>query len=185
MSMQYGQRTVNSSIDSRFPIGRFDLNAVLSSETRHKALNDIEILPRQLRTAVAGMTEPQLDTSYRQDGWTIRQLVHHVADSHMNAYIRTKLAITEKTPTIKPFDQDLWSELRDSHLPIQCSLSILEGVHIRWTEINAALDEHSLARRFVHPELGSLTVDAHIHLYAWHGRHHLAHITNLMSVKGW
>ena len=183
--MDPNRNMLNSAVDSRFPLGRFDLNAEFTANTRRQAVDDIEILPRQLKQAVGSLADPQLDTPYRQEGWTTRQLVHHIADSHMNAYARLKLAITEDTPTIKPFDQDLWARLPDSRLPVECSVTILEGVHSRWTEINRSLTEHTLARRFAHPELGLLTVDVHIHLYAWHGRHHLAHITNLRNAKGW
>jgi len=173
------------TVDLSFPVGRFDKTAPRTAETRRAAIEDIAALPTRIRTAVAGLTEAQLDTPYRPGGWTVRQLVHHVADSHMNGYIRAKLALTENSPTIKPYEQDAWASLPDSKLPIALSLSILDAVHERWTVIWRSLADADFARTFVHPELGPLTLDTHVHLYAWHSRHHVAHITGLREREGW
>ena len=137
-----------------------------------------------MRAAVTGLSEPQLDLAYRPGGWTVRQLVHHVADSHMNGYIRLKLAVTEDEPTIKPYDQDQWVRLPDSRLPLDVSLGILDGVHTRWSVLWRALDAGQFARMFRHPELGIVSLDHHLQLYAWHSRHHVAHITALRQRQG-
>jgi hypothetical protein len=173
------------TLDLSYPVGRFDHHAQRTAETRRAAIEDIAALPARMREAIRNLTEGQLDTPYRPGGWTVRQLVHHVADSHMNGYIRTKLAITEENPTIKPYDQDAWSRLADSRLPIDVSLAILDAVHARWTAINRGLQEGDVARTLVHPDLGQLTVDRHIHLYGWHSRHHVAHITSLRQRENW
>src|SRR5918994_2381576 len=141
------------TVDLSYPVGRFDHTASRTTDTRRAAVDDIAALPATMREAVRGLTDAQLDTPYRPGGWTVRQLVHHVADSHMNGYIRTKLALTEETPTIKPYDQDAWSTLADSRLPIASSLAILDAVHERWTAINRSLQERDFARTFTHPEL--------------------------------
>ena len=171
--------------DLSFPIGRFDREARITPDDRHAAMAAIRELPLRMRDAVAGLDDRQLDSPYRPGGWTVRQLVHHVADSHMNGYIRLKLGLTEAHPTIKPYEQDRWAELRDSALPIAGSLGILDGVHQRWSVLWAALDEAAFARTFHHPELGSLTLDRHLQLYAWHSRHHVAHITALRTRERW
>jgi hypothetical protein len=173
------------TVDLSYPVGRFDRHAPCTAESRRAAVDDIAALPARMREAVSGLTDAQLDTPYRPGGWTVRQLVHHVADSHMNGYIRTKLALTEDNPTIKPYDQDAWSTLPDSRLPISGSLSILDAVHERWTAVNRSLTESDVARTFVHPALGQLALDRHIHLYGWHSRHHVAHITSLRQREGW
>jgi hypothetical protein len=171
--------------DPRYPVGRFDHHAARTPETRQAAMEDIAALPARMREAVRGLTQAQLDTPYRPGGWTVRQLVHHVADSHMNGYIRTKLALTEENPTIKPYDQDAWSKLPDSRLPVDLSLTILEAVHERWTAVNRSIAERDFARTFTHPELGELTLDRHVHLYGWHSRHHVGHIAGLRRREGW
>ncbi|MGE0257020.1 MAG: YfiT family bacillithiol transferase [Alphaproteobacteria bacterium] len=171
--------------DPSFPIGRFDRQATITAALRQSAIADIAALPGRLRVAVAGLTDAQLDTPYRDGGWTVRQLVHHVADSHMNGYIRLKLALTEENPTIKPYEQDPWAHLPDSRLPIAVSLPIIDGVHARWTVLWQSLDEATLQRTFTHPEMGRLTLDRHLQLYAWHSRHHTAHATALRATKGW
>ncbi|MEQ1761111.1 MAG: YfiT family bacillithiol transferase [Vicinamibacterales bacterium] len=168
-----------------YPIGRFDRTAPFTSAMRAPAIEVFADLPFSLRRATSGLTDPQFDTPYRPGGWTVRQLVHHVADSHMNGYIRLKLALTEDAPTIKPYDQDQWATLADSALPPQVSLSLLESLHARWVAVWQALDPEQYARTFQHPELGPMTVDTHLHLYAWHCRHHLAHITGLRQRNGW
>ena len=139
-----------------------------------------------MRNAVAGLNDGQLDTPYREGGWTLRQVVHHVADSHMNSYIRFRLALTEDEPTIKPYDEAVWANLIDAKTaPVAPSLSLLEGLHHRWAVLLRSLSETDVQRKFVHPELGTLTVDQYISLYAWHGKHHAAHITSLRERKAW
>jgi hypothetical protein len=173
------------ALDLSYPVGRFDHKAPRTTETRGAAVDDIAALPAKMREAVRGLSDAQLDTPYRPGGWTVRQLVHHVADSHMNGYIRTKLAVTEDNPTIKPYDQDAWSTLPDSRLPIAGSLAILDAVHERWTAVNRALHESDFGRTFTHPELGQMTLDRQIHLYGWHSRHHVAHVTELRRRQLW
>jgi hypothetical protein len=173
------------TVDLSFPVGRFDRTATWTADSRRSAIEDIAALPAKMRAAVSGLSEEQLDTPYRPGGWTVRQLVHHVADSHMNGYIRLKLALTEDNPTITPYDQDGWAALPDSRLPIALSLSILEAVHERWTVLLRATGDAQLERTFTHPELGPMTLETHLHLYAWHSRHHVAHITGLRQREGW
>lgn len=171
--------------DLRFPIGQLDRQAAITPELRARAVESIRGLPPRLRAAVAGLSEVQLDTPYRPGGWTVRQLVHHVADSHMNGYIRLKLALTEDNPTIKPYAQDQWAVLSDSRLPVDISLNLVDGIHARWSTLYAAATEADLKRTFRHPELGLLTLDVHLQMYGWHSRHHVAHITALRHREGW
>jgi DinB superfamily len=173
------------TVDLSFPVGRFDKTATWTAESRRAAIEDIAALPAHMRQAVAGLSDAQLDTAYRPGGWTVRQVVHHVADSHMNGYIRLKLALTEDNPTIKPYQQDGWAALPDSRLPIAISLSILDAVHERWSVLWHATTDAQFQRTFTHPEMGPLTVDTHVHLYAWHSRHHVAHITSLRQRERW
>jgi len=172
--------------DLRYPIGRFRAVMPVTSELRSAAIDAVAGLPDLMRAAVADLDDEQLDTPYRPDGWTVRQVVHHVADSHMNALIRVKLTLTEDTPTIKPYDEAAWAELADMKLPIAVSLGILEGIHARWTAVYRAMSAEEFERLFVHPEVGAqLTLDWHLQNYAWHSHHHLAHITELRRAKGW
>jgi hypothetical protein len=172
--------------DLRYPIGRFRAVMPVTSELRSASIDAIAGLPDRLRAAVANLDDTQLDTPYRPEGWTIRQVVHHVADSHMNALIRIKLALTEDTPTIKPYDEKAWAFLADMHLPIAVSLGIIDGVHARWTAVCRAMTAEEFERAFVHPEVGAqLTLDWQLQNYAWHSHHHLAHITELRRAKGW
>ncbi|MBI4886159.1 MAG: putative metal-dependent hydrolase [Acidobacteria bacterium] len=171
--------------DLRYPVGRFDYAAPVTEAMRAPAIAAVAELPGRMRLAAAGLSDARLDTPYRPGGWTVRQLVHHVADSHLNAYIRTKLGLTEDAPTIKPYEQDLWAFLPDSRLPIDVSLAILDGLHARWTDLWRALTPGQFARVFHHPEIGPATLDAHLQMYAWHGRHHVAHITELRRREGW
>lgn len=173
------------TVDLSYPVGRFDRKAAWDASTRRAAIDAIAMLPENMRRAVEGLGDAQLDTAYRPGGWTVRQLVHHVADSHMNGYIRTKLALTEENPTVKPYDQDAWAALSDSKLPIAPSLAILDAVHQRWFVICKSMKESDFARTFMHPDLGPLTLETHVHLYGWHSRHHVAHITNLRQREGW
>jgi len=172
--------------DLSYPLGRFVSVTPGTAAVRGSAIDDIAALPRLMRDAVAGLPDSQLDTPYRPGGWTVRQLVHHVADSHMNGFVRLKLALTEDNPTIKPYDQALWAGLADATLPIEISLAILDNVHARWDVVNRGLTAEQFRRTFFHPELQEqLTLDAHVQLYGWHSKHHVAHITSLREREGW
>jgi hypothetical protein len=173
-------------VDLRYPIGEYVAKNALTPEERAAAIAQIEEAPRCMRDAVGGLSGGQLDTPYRPGGWTVRQVAHHVPDSHMNAYVRMKLGLTEKEPTIKPYDEGLWAELADSReAPVEVSLSLLEFLHLRWDMLLRALPSSDFARRVRHPERGLMTLDHIIHYYAWHGRHHVAHITSLRQREGW
>jgi DinB family protein len=171
--------------DLRYPIGEFELPASITPATRSEAIEAIAALPDAMRSAVNGLSDSQLDTPYRPGGWTVRQVVHHVPDSHVNAYIRLKLAITENNPTIKPYDQEAFAQLADQRLPVAVSLSMLEALHARWTTVLWSLTPEQFTRPLVHPEIGQITVDYLVHHYSWHSRHHLAHITRLREREGW
>jgi len=172
--------------DPRYPVGRFRPHAAPDRSHRAAAIADIAALPRKIRDAVAGLDDRQLDTPYRADGWTVRQVVHHVADSHMNALIRLKLALTEDGPTIKPYDENSWATLADVRLPIDVSLGLIEGVHRRWDALNAALKDDDYGRLWTHPEHGkTFTIDWLLQNYGWHSRHHVAHITALRARQNW
>jgi uncharacterized damage-inducible protein DinB len=172
--------------DLRYPIGRFRRPDALGDAERRRAIDAIAAAPAQLRAAVAGLSDAQLDTPYRPGGWTVRQLVHHVPDSHLNAYVRFKLALTEDEPTIKPYDEARWAELDDSRqTPIETSLVVLERLHERWVILLRALPPESFERRLHHPETGTQRLDQLLALYAWHGRHHVAHVTALRERMGW
>jgi hypothetical protein len=175
-----------SAEELRYPIGRFRAVLPITSELRSAAIDAIAGLPDRMRSAVADLNDTQLDTPYRSEGWTLRQVVHHVADSHMNGLIRVKLALTEETPTIKPYDENAWALLADMRLPVAVSLGLIEGIHSRWTAVYRAMAPEDFGRSFVHPELGAqLTLDWHLQNYAWHSHHHLAHVTDLRRAKGW
>lgn len=171
--------------DLRFPIGNFSPAHPLAHSPRSTQIDVLRRLPECLRAAVAGLADSQLDTFYREGGWTVRQLVHHIADSHANAYIRFKLALTEDAPTIKPYDEAAWACLPDSRLPITVSLPIIEGLHIRWVALIESLAEPDFARVFLHPERGSQDLATTVALCAWHSQHHTAHITSLRERMGW
>jgi len=173
-------------MDLRYPIGEFKYSRPLTSEERSACISNIEQTPARVRNAVAGLTNEQLDTAYRPGGWTIRQVVHHIPESHLNAYIRMKLATTEELPTIKPYFEDRWAQLEDARkAPIAMSLDLLDALHQRWIWFLQTLTEPDYERAFNHPELGLVTLDKNIALYDWHGRHHLAHITSLRERMGW
>ena len=173
-------------VDLRYPIGRFQKETNISESRRNEFIEGISVLPIDLRRAVAGMSQEGLDTPYRPEGWTVRQVVHHLADSHMNAFIRFRLALTEHEPTIKPYDEKLWAELPDSRTaPVELSLKLLECLHARWTLMLQALPGEKFSRTFKHPELGLLTLDIQSCLYHWHGKHHLSHITSLKKRMQW
>ncbi len=173
--------------DLRFPIGRFVSPDKITSENVHSYLNDITTLPQRLREEVHHLIDEQLDTPYREGGWTVRQVVHHLADSHMNSLIRFKLALTEEHPTIKPYFEERWAELEDSKtMPIEPALKMLEGIHARWVFLIQKAEPALLQRTFVHPQHGKVfRLDENLALYAWHGNHHLAHIKALKKRKGW
>jgi hypothetical protein len=166
--------------DPRYPIGTFTFPPPSSAAQRQIWIAEIAEAPARLRAAAEGLTGAQLDTPYREGGWTVRQVIHHIPESHMNAYIRFKLALTEDQPTIKPYDEAAWAELGDvQSTPVETSLALLEALHDRWVRVLRMLDEAAFARTFRHPELGLVRLDQNLALYAWHGKHHVAHITSL------
>lgn len=172
--------------DLRYPIGEMTPTAMVTPELRARSIDAIAVLPVEMRAAVHGLSDAQLDSPYRPGGWTVRQVVHHVADSHLNAYIRMKLALTEDVPTIKPYDEKSWASLRDSTLPIEISLQLLDSLHSRWTALYRSLAPADFSRGFLHPELEGLqTLDRQLQTYAWHSRHHVAHVTRLREREGW
>jgi hypothetical protein len=195
--------------DLRYPIGEFTPPPEMTTEHRARFVDQIAELPSLLRRAVAGLTPAQLDTPYRPGGWTVRQVVHHIPDSHLNGYARMKLALTEDLPTIKPYDQEGWLAISDFRVPIEASLSLLEGLHALWAGLLRSLSEEQWRRGFIHPELvgrtardgeheverwrrlfaaderGVVTIQGLLPTYAWHGRHHVAHITALRERMGW
>ena len=171
--------------DLRYPVGPF--RAVPeTADVISAAIRDIESMPAALRAAVSGLTDRQLDTPYRPGGWTVRQVVHHVADSHMNGLTRTKLALTEHDPTIKPYDEGAWALLADCRLPIDVSIPIIDGIHTRWVQVLRSITPEQFQRTFVHPEHGQrMTIAYQVQNYGWHSRHHVAHITALRQREGW
>lgn len=172
--------------DPRYPIGKFHYEGPPSEQQRRQFLEEIASTPANLRSAVKGLSPAQLDTPYRDGGWTVRQVVHHVPDSHLNSYVRFKLALTEDDPTIKPYAEDRWAELADSKsTPIEVSLTLLDSLHDRWVRLLRSLNADDWKRTFRHPELGAMTLEKNLALYAWHGRHHVAHITELRKRMGW
>lgn len=177
---------MQTETDLRYPIGKFHRHGELTEELRHRYIDDIERLPGRLREGVKGLTEAQLDTPYRPGGWTVRQLVHHLADSHMNAYVRLKLALTEDAPLIKPYLEAKWAELHDSKLPVDVSLNLLDSLHRRWLDVLRSMKPAEFLRTMRHPEWADpMSLDDALTLYAWHGKHHLAHITELRRREGW
>jgi hypothetical protein len=170
--------------NDRYPIGRFErLDGPLYAAARARLIDTIEGTPARIRSLVERLDDKQLESSYRDGGWTIRQLVHHLPDSHVNAYVRMKLAVTEDTPTIKPYDEVRWAELPDARsAPISMSLDFLEALHWRWVTFLRALSDEQFQRKFFHPELeSSVAVFESLAMYAWHGRHHTAHIENAIK----
>jgi len=173
------------SKDLRYPIGEFDASIEITNELRKDWIQTINDLPTKIAEAVEGLNDEQLDSPYRLEGWTVRQTVHHVADSHINSLCRFKLAMTEENPTIRPYFEDRWAELADSLLPIDVSLKIIEGIHVRWTALLESLTEADFKRPLIHPDSGEWTIEKFLALYAWHSRHHTAHITRLRTRNGW
>ena len=171
--------------DLAYPIGKFVRPTAITAEDRARSIRQLAELPLELAGAVDGRSAAQLDTPYRPGGWTVRQVVHHLADSHLNAFVRIKLALTEDAPVIKPYDEKQWAELPDARLPLAPSMAILHGVHERLATLLQALPEAAFARPLVHPVNGPHTVDTLVALYAWHGRHHVAHVTGVAQREGW
>jgi hypothetical protein len=172
----------------RYPIGKFSFPSAtaITPAQRDQWIAEIAEAPARLRASVAGLDAAQLDSPYRPGGWTVRQVVHHVPESHMNAYIRYKLALTEDEPAIKPYDEDAWSKLPEVAVtPIEASLALLDALHLRWVTLLRLLDDAQFARTFRHPALGVIRLDGNLALYAWHGKHHTAHITSLRERMGW
>ena len=171
--------------DLRYPIGRFTFNGKLSDVQIHNAIEDINTAPAALHNAVQFLTNTQLDTPYRPQGWTLRQVVHHLADSHINAYVRLKLTLTEKEPTIRSYDEVQWANLPDATGPIDMSVNLIKTLHLRWVFLLKKLGPKDWKRKLIHPQLGSMDVDELVAHYSWHGRHHIAHITSLHKRMGW
>jgi uncharacterized damage-inducible protein DinB len=173
-------------MDPRYPIGDFEMPATVTATRRQQAIEEIAAAPAKMRAAVKGLKDAQLDTPYREGGWNVRQVVHHVPDSHLNAYVRLKLALTEDKPTIKPYNEAAWAELADSKsTPIEVSQALLDAVQTRFVLLWRSLKPEHFARVLIHPEHGERTVDWLLFLYEWHGKHHTAHITELRKKKGW
>jgi DinB family protein len=172
--------------DLRYPIGRYTPDPNPTPETRNRHIEQIAGLPVRMRQAVTGLKTDQIDTPYRDGGWTVRQVVHHVSDSHMNAYIRFKWAMTEDAPTIKAYEESEWAKLKDSQLtPAEVSLTMIESLHARWTVLLRSMTAEDFQRKFTHPDSGPHDVDWLLSLYSWHGNHHLAHITSLRERMKW
>ncbi|MDQ3674753.1 MAG: putative metal-dependent hydrolase [Gemmatimonadota bacterium] len=172
--------------DLRFPIGKYKFHAPVIESDYPRLIGEIAETPGALRSAVAGLSRDQLETRYRPGGWTVKQVVHHLPDSHMNAYTRFKLALTEDEPAVKAYEEAKWAELSDSQrVPIEVSLDLLESLHLRWVPLLRAMDGADFQRRLKHPQRGLMTLAQLLALYAWHGRHHVAHITALREREGW
>ncbi len=173
--------------DLRYPIGKFERRDELNADERRTMIDTIAAAPSRMREAVSGLSDAQLDTPYRDGGWTVRQVIHHVPDSHLNAYIRLKLALTEEDPLIRPYDEASWAGLPDSQqTPVEVSLTLLESLHARWVTLLRSLEDSDFRRTLRHPEhSGILTLDWLVSMYAWHSRHHVAHVTSLRERMGW
>jgi uncharacterized damage-inducible protein DinB len=172
--------------DPRYPVGKFHYEGPPTDAQKQAFLGEIAQAPANLRAAVKGLSDAQLNTPYRDGGWTVRQVVHHVPDSHLNSYIRFKLALTEDEPTIKGYAEDRWAELADTKgTPVEVSLVLLDSLHDRWVRLLRSLKAEDWKRTFRHPELGPMTLEKNLALYAWHGRHHVAHVTELRKRMNW
>ncbi|HMK31074.1 MAG TPA: bacillithiol transferase BstA [Terriglobales bacterium] len=172
--------------DLRFPVGKFAYAGPLNDQQRLDCIQQIGAAPAKLRSAVSGLSEAQLDTPYRPGGWTVRQVVHHVPDSHLNSYTRFRLALTENQPSIRTYDEKLWAELTDAtSAPVEVSLNLMDALHHRWVLLLRSMTPEQWRRPLVHPEIGTIDLDYLLALYAWHGRHHVAHITGLRQRMGW
>jgi DinB superfamily len=176
----------SSTQDLQYPIGKYEPPKQITGADVAEWLRDVEELPANLKRAVAGLDDRQLDTPYRPGGWTVRQVIHHLADSHLNSYSRFRWGLTEDTPAVKSYEESTWAELADAKTaPIEMSLSLLTGLHARWIMLLRSLSEADLKRTILHPEWGEINLDWMLSLYAWHSRHHVAHITNLREREGW
>jgi uncharacterized damage-inducible protein DinB len=172
--------------DLRYPVGKFTFPSAVSIEDRTKFVQQIREAPARMRAAVAGLSDEQLNTPYRPGGWTVRQVVHHVPDSHLNSYIRFRWALTEDDPAIKTYHEDRWAELSDARTaPVEVSLTLLESLHGRWDALLGSLTDQDWKKTFQHPQLGPVSLEKNAALYAWHGRHHVAHITSLRDRMSW
>jgi DinB superfamily len=172
--------------DLRYPIGKFEADSLVTPEKRRASIEAIAACPAALRAAIAGLSDSELEIPYRPGGWTVRQVVHHVPDSHMNSYVRFKLALTEDEPTIRPYMENLWAELPEAKsAPIEFSLSLLDCLHKRWVLVLRGIKQEEWKRHLRHPELGLMSLEKNLALYAWHGKHHVAHITELRQRMGW
>jgi uncharacterized damage-inducible protein DinB len=171
--------------DARYPIGRHEAVSALTPAQRAECIAQIAKAPEHLRRAVDGLSDAQLDTPYRDGGWTVRQVVHHLPDSHLNAYVRFKLALTEQQPTIRPYDEKRWAETAETHAPVAVSLELLDALHRRWVLLLKGMEPEDFGRTLNHPETGIRTLDGMLAMYAWHGRHHTAHVTALRERMGW
>ncbi|HEV8047769.1 MAG TPA: bacillithiol transferase BstA [Terriglobales bacterium] len=172
--------------DPRYPIGKFKFEGTTTEAQRNQFIDDIEQTPAALRSAIKNLDGKQVETPYRDGGWTVRQVVHHVPESHMNAYIRFKLALTEDKPTIKPYMEDRWAATEDvNSTPLDVSLALLDPLHDRWVRLLRTMRPADWKRTFKHPELGEVSLEKSLALYAWHGKHHIAHITGLRKRMGW
>ena len=173
-------------MDPRFPIGKFSFPQSITPEQRAQWIAEIAAAPAQLRASIAGLTPEQLDTPYRDGGWTVRQVIHHVPESHMNAYVRFKLALTENEPTVKPYDEAAWAKLPDNaDTPVATSLALLDSLHDRWVRTLRLMEDADWQRTFRHPDIGIVKLEANLALYAWHGKHHTAHVISLRQRMGW
>jgi hypothetical protein len=184
---EYALRPEVTAVDElRYPIGRWNKDEVLDAGGVTRAIDTLEAAPERYRAAVAGLGEAQLDTPYRPAGWTVRQVVHHVPDSHINAYVRTRWALTEEAPAIKTYEEHLWAELPDARAAaVDVSLALLDALHRRWVLLLRALGAAELDRPYMHPEMGAMPVRRMLSMYAWHCRHHEAHVTSLRTRQGW
>jgi uncharacterized damage-inducible protein DinB len=172
--------------DLRYPVGESVARATITQTERQELIASLDATPARLREAIANLTAEQLETPYRPDGWTVRQTVHHVADSHINAYVRFRLGLTEELPVVKPYDENRWAQLEDGcHADPGISLRLLDAVHQRWTILLRSLPSAEFAKMLRHPESGVMSLDDVLQSYEWHGRHHVAHITSLRQRMGW
>jgi uncharacterized damage-inducible protein DinB len=171
--------------DPRYPIGNFVKPEIITPDERTGAIATLAELPEQVRNAVDGLDSEQLSAPYREGGWTLRQVVHHIADSHMNAFVRVRLALTEDWPTVKTYDEAEWAKLHDAMAPVEWSLELIESLHARWVMLLQSLTEEQWKRGYHHPSDGEVTIELAALLYAWHSRHHVAHITHLRAKEGW
>lgn len=174
------------SEDLRFPIGDFQISTEVTPEMREKFIRTIAELPLKIRAALRDLEDEQINTPYRPEGWTVRQLVHHIADSHINSFCRFKLGLSEDTPTIKPYDEASWAEMADvKNAPIDLSLGIIDGIHARWAMLLKSMSDEDFERKINHPQRGTMSLNSMLALYDWHSRHHTAHITNLRERNNW